>query len=63
MCNLSTLWAISADTIFDDTFLIFSFDISCKLSLEETVFMKCQIQISGENKKTISKCYLLKIDV
>ena len=65
--TVTKLWAISADNIFDDTFLIFfqaiEFDMSYKLSLEETVFMKCQIQISGKNRKTTSKCYLLKIDV
>ena len=25
--------------------------------------MKCQIQFPGKSEKTISKCYLLKIDV
>ena len=28
------------------------FDISYKLSPMETIYMKCQIQFSGENKKT-----------
>ena len=37
------------------------FDISCKLSPQETVCMKCQILFSGKNNKNISKCRLLKI--
>ena len=37
------------------------FDISCKLSPEETICMKYQILFSGKNKKNISKCRLLKI--
>ena len=36
------------------------FDISCKLSPKETICMKCQTLFSGENKKNISKCRLLK---
>ena len=56
--------ATSAD---DKVVIIFLFsqetgvDISCKLSLKETVCMKCQILFPGENKKNISKCHLLKI--
>ena len=30
---------------------IISFDISCKLSLEETICMKCQSLLYGKNKK------------
>ena len=37
------------------------FYISCKLSPLETICMKCQNLISGENKKNISICFLLKI--
>ena len=37
------------------------FDISCKLSPLGTICMKCQSLISGENKKNITKCRLLKI--
>ena len=36
-------------------------DISCKLSIKETVCMKCQLLFSGKNKKNISTCHLLKI--
>ena len=51
----------------DDIFHIFSkklgFDISCKLSPEETICMKCQVLVSGNYKKkytkTISKSLLL----
>ena len=54
---------------FGDILVIFSyfpkktwFDFSCKLSLLETVCIKiCHILFSGENKKNISVCYLLKI--
>ena len=52
--------------LLDDTFLIFSqpteFDISRKLSLLETICMKCQILFLGEKKENISKCHLLEID-
>ena len=48
----------------DDIFFYFSqiivFDISCKLSLQETICMKYQSLFSVENKKTISKCHLLQ---
>ena len=37
------------------------FEISCKLSPMETICMKCQILFSGENKKKISICRLLKM--
>ena len=49
--TLATLWAYSAD----DKLII-----SYKLSLMETVCMKCQILFSGKNKGNISKCHLLK---
>ena len=32
------------------------FDISCKLSSEETIYKKSQNLFSGKNKKIISKC-------
>ena len=39
--------------MFQNLFLIFSqkigFDLSCKLSPEETICMKCQILFSGKN--------------
>ena len=37
------------------------FDISYKLSLMETICMKCQILFSGKNKKNVSVCCLLKL--
>ena len=37
------------------------FDISCKLSPMETIYMKCQNLFSGKNKKNITICHLLKI--
>ena len=36
------------------------FDISCKLSPQETICIKCQMLFSGKNYKNISKCHLLK---
>ena len=36
------------------------FDMSCKLSPLETICMKCLILFPGKNKKSISKCRLLK---
>ena len=36
------------------------FDISCKLSPEKTICMKCQSLFSGKNKRNISKCSLPK---
>ena len=43
---------------FDLFFLIFpskiGFDISCKLSPQETICMKCQCLFSGKNKKNIN---------
>ena len=36
------------------------FGISCKLSPQETICLKCQSLFSGKNKKYISKCCLLK---
>ena len=60
----TALWANSADDklIF---FIYFSlktgFDISCKLSLMETMCMKCQNSFSGKNKKNISIHCLLKV--
>ena len=59
---LSTLWAISTDNILMVLFYIFfqktEFDIPCKLSPVETICMKCQILLAGENRKW----RLLKID-
>ena len=37
------------------------FDIPCKLFPLETICLKCQMLFSGKNKKSISKCHLLKI--
>ena len=37
------------------------FDISCKLSPNETICMECQILFSVKNNKVISKCRLLKM--
>ena len=38
------------------------FDISCKLSPQETICMKCQILFSGKNKIKISSlCFLLNL--
>ena len=37
------------------------FDISCKLSPEETICMKCQNPFAAKNKKNISKCHLPNI--
>ena len=55
--NIITLLAISADDKFV-IFFLFSqktgFDISCKLSLLETICMKYQNLFSVENKKNIS---------
>ena len=52
----------------DDTLKYFSyfsqktgFDISCQLSPQETIGMKCQSLFSGEKYKNISICHLLKI--
>ena len=57
-------WADSADDkmifFFFNFFQKIGFDISSKLSPRETICMKCQIPFSGENKKNISKCHLLK---
>ena len=36
------------------------FDISCKLTLNETICKKCQSLFSGKKKKNIPKCCLLK---
>ena len=36
------------------------FEISCKLSPKETIYMKFQSLFSGKIKKNISKCRLLK---
>ena len=56
------LWANSADFwwFFFHCFQKILFDISCKLSLTETIFfMKYQLLFSGKNRKNISKCCLL----
>ena len=37
------------------------FDFSCKLSLFETIFMKCQIQFPGKNKKIIQNVICWKL--
>ena len=51
--TFTTLWADSEDKLV--IFSYFSkktgFDISCKLSLMETICMKCQILFSGKNMK------------
>ena len=46
--------------IFSDFSQKTGFDIPCKLSSLKTICMKCQNLFSGENKKNISKCCLLK---
>ena len=59
--NISLLfWAISADNklIFSYFSLKIGFDTLCILSPKETICMKFQIVISGENKKKISNCIL-----
>ena len=51
------LGKISEDNILKYFFLFFpetDFDISCKLSPMETICMKCQILVSGKNKKNIN---------
>ena len=54
--------ANSADDKLEIFFQKTGFVISCKLSPEETVCMKCQNLFSGKNKnKNISVCRLLKI--
>ena len=64
---ITTLWANTATSADDKMVLFFScfpqntgFDISSKLSPME-ICMTCQILFSGENKKNISNCRLLKI--
>ena len=48
----------------DDSFSYFSqkigFNISCNLSLKETICMKCLSLFSRKNIKNISECCLLK---
>ena len=46
--------------IFYFFFQKISFDISCKLSPNETICVKCQSLFSGQDMKNISKCHLLK---
>ena len=36
------------------------FDISCRFSSKETIYLKCKSLFSGKNKTTISKCRLIK---
>ena len=51
-----TLEKVSADNIlkyFSYFYKETGFDISCKLSLMETIYMKCLIPVSGKNKKHI----------
>ena len=60
------IWDNSADDTLMVVFLIFfsqetGFDTSCKLSPLQTFCMECQNLFSGENKKNISVCRLLKI--
>ena len=58
--TLSTLWAHSTEDELMIFFVFFQkirFDISCKLSPQEAICMKCRILFSGKN---ISKCRLLK---
>ena len=59
-CNLqhTACWVkFSADYILKYLFLLApekkGFDISCKLSPEETICMECQNLLSGKNKKTV----------
>ena len=64
----SILWANLADNKLMILLLFFFFfflqkiviGISCKLSPKETICMKCQSLFLEKNKKTISKCHLLK---
>ena len=55
--TLSTLGKIFSRQHFEIFFSYFfqktGFDISCKLSPEETICMKCQILFTGKNKKNI----------
>ena len=53
--TFTTLWDNSADDK-----LMIGFVISCKLSQMEAICMKSQNLFSGENKKIIIKCRLLK---
>ena len=60
--TVTTVWANSADNKLIILFLLFPenrFDISCKLSPWETIFMQCQHLFSGNNKKHISVCHQL----
>ena len=45
----------------DDKLMNIGFDISCKLTSKEMIYMKCQVLFLGKNKKSISKCGLLSI--
>ena len=61
--TITTLWAESADNKFSYFSHKIDLDISCILSPEEIVCIKCQSLFSGKkNKKDtyISKCCLLK---
>ena len=61
--TFNTLWGNSADDRFMIFFLFFHENRlwhSCKLSPQETISMKCQSLFSGENKKNIPNCHLLK---
>ena len=61
--TLTTLWADSADNKLLTFFLFFlekRANISCKLSPQETICMKCQILLSRNIGKNISKCPQLK---
>ena len=49
--TLTALWVNSVD---DKLMIFFLF------TRKETICMKCQILLSGKNKKNISKCGLLK---
>ena len=61
--TFTSLWANSADEKLMISFLKnvsqkTDFDISSKLSIMETIYMKCKSLYSGKNKKNISKCVL-----
>ena len=51
---------LQIDHILSYFFEQIGFDISCKLSPKETIFMRCQSLFTGKIRKFISKCCLLK---
>ena len=52
--NLACWVKISADNNLKYFSKKIGFDISCKLSPQETICMKCQSLFSGKNKKNIN---------